>query len=104
MIPLIAGNQIGRIFYGIQHPAFRKTRPLYAFVPEHHFSSNEFQKNRYLLSRWPSINCGANPFGIGSHVVPDPLRSVSPRSRCNVLAEFIRRLETVSIKNPYAAT
>jgi hypothetical protein len=82
----------------------RKTRPCYCFVPETHFTEGGFQKGRYLTSLWPSINCSANPLAVGSHVIPDPQRPVALRSRCPVLAEFLRRLESVaSIKNPHAA-
>lgn len=103
MIKTIAG-QIGRVHHAIQHPEVRKTRPAYAFVPSEFFRENSFDKARYLASRWPSANCTANPNGIGSHVLPDPGKPVSTRSRCPVLREFLRRLEIVAtIKIPPTA-
>lgn len=93
---LIAGNQIGRVHHAAGHPALAKTRPVYCFVPETFFDGDGFQKGRYLISRWPSINCGVNPHGIGSHVIPDPFRPADLRSRCPVLREFLRQLEHVA--------
>lgn len=103
MMTVIAGN-IGRIHHAVQHPALRKTRPCYAFVPEEHFSEAGFEKPRHLASRWPSINAGANPLGIGSHVIPDPENPVSIRSRCPVLREYLTKLEAIAIvKSPATA-
>jgi hypothetical protein len=95
------GGKIGRVHLATQHPGLKITRPAYAFVPEEFFRENIFDKARYLASRWPSANCTANPNGIGSHLLPDPEKPVSNRSRCPVLWEFIRRLETIAtIKIP----
>jgi hypothetical protein len=102
MIAVIAGH-IGRVHHALQHPALRKTRPCYAFIPEQHFSVAGFEKSRHLISRWPSINGGANPLAVGSHVVPDPENPVSIRSRCSVLKEFLTKLETIAIVKSNAA-
>jgi hypothetical protein len=93
---VLIANQIGRIHHAVGHHALAQTRPVYAFIPEVHFEENGFQKGRYLVSRWPSINCTANPNGVGSHVIPDPTRPAKPRSRCPVLREFLTRLETIA--------
>ncbi len=100
----IISCQIGRVLHAASHAALRKTRPTYAFIPEEFFDADGFQRGRYLVSQWPSINCGANPLAIGSHVIPDPENPVNIRSRCPVLAEFLRRIETIAaIKNQHAA-
>lgn len=100
----IIAQQIGRIHHAAGHPALVKTRPTYAFVPEAFFDESGFQRGCYLASRWPGINCGANPLAVGSHVIPDSERPVNIRSRCPILAEFLRRLETfAAIKNQQAA-
>jgi hypothetical protein len=93
---LIAANQIGRVHHAAQHSSLVKTRPCYCFVPEEFFQKNGFEKGRYLASRWPGINCSANPLGIGSHILPDPQKTVSNRTRCQVLREFLWRLEIVA--------
>lgn len=93
---IIINQQIGRIHHAAGHPALAKTRPVYAYVPESHFEENGFQKGHYLISRWPSINCAANPLAVGSHVIPDPEKPANLRSRCPILAEFLRRLETIA--------
>ena len=95
MIIEIAGKT-GRVHYAVQHPALRKTRPCYAFAPEEFFGENGFEKSRCLASRWPSVNCSANPNGIGSHMLPDPGKPVSNRSRCPVLREFLQHLKSVA--------
>lgn len=92
----IINQQIGRIHHAAGHPDLAKTRPVYAFIPEGFFTEAGFQKSRYLSSRWPSSNCGANPHAVGSHVVPDEEKPADIRSRCPVLAEFLRRLETIA--------
>ena len=92
---VIAGHH-GRIHHAAQHTFLQETRRLYCFIPETHFIGGGFQKSRYLESRWPSINTGANPHAIGSHVIPDPGKPVKSRSRCPVLREFLIRLETIA--------
>lgn len=101
---IVIASKIGRIHHAIQHPSLAKVRPVYAFIPEEHFAESGFQKNRYLVSRWPAINCGANRYALGSHVIPDPENPVCIRSRCPVLDDFIKRLELIaSIKNTQPA-
>ena len=101
---LIAGNHIGRVHHAAGNKHLQKTRPTYCFVPEEFFHENGLAKRRYLASRWPSINCTANPFGIGSHIIPNLDKPVSIRCRCPVLAKFLQRLEQVAtVKNPHAA-
>lgn len=92
----VIANQIGRVHHAAQHPGLAKTRPVYAFIPEDFFAENGYQKSRYLASRWPSINCSANPHAIGSHVIPDPGSPVNIRSRCPALREFLVRLESIA--------
>lgn len=99
----IINQQIGRVHHAISHPSLVKTRPVYAFIPEGFFAESGFEKSRYLVSRWPSINCGANPNGIGSHVIPDAGKPVSIRSRCPILAEFLRRVEQIATVKSIAA-
>lgn len=99
----VIAQKLGRIHHAIQHPALRKTRPTYCFVPESHFEENGFQKGRYLASRWPSINGGANPLAVGSHVIPDPKQPVSIRSKCPVLREFLLKVETIATVKSNAA-
>lgn len=100
---LIIFNKIGRLHHAAAHSALAKTRPTYAFVPEEFFNAEGFQKGRYLASRWPRINCTAN-LAIGPYVIPDVETPVEIRSRCPILADFLRRLETIaSIKNQRAA-
>ncbi len=95
MIVRIA-NQTGRIHHAAQHSSLQETRPCYAFVPEEYFVEGGFSKTRYLASRWPSINCTANPNAVGSHVIPDAGKPVSPRSRCPILREFKTQLKIVA--------
>ena len=101
----IIANQIGRVHNAAQHPELAKIRPVYAFIPEVFFEESGFQKSRYLTSRWPSINCAANPHAIGSHLLPDPISPANIRSRCPVLREFLTRLEIIAAvkANPSAA-
>lgn len=96
MMTLRIAHQTGRIFHAAQHPAMAEIRPCYAFVPQEHFGANGFEKPRYLASRWPAINAGANPHAIGSHIIPDASNPVSPRSRCPILGEFLVRLKTIA--------
>ena len=93
---IVIANKIGRVHHAVQHPTMRKTRPVYCFVPEEFFWENGLNRGLYLVSRWPSINCSANPLAIGSHAIPDPGKPVAHRYRCPVLAEFLRRLETTA--------
>lgn len=102
MIFIIA-NQMGRIHHATGHHALQKTRPVYCWIPEGFFNGNGFEKSRYLVSRWPGINCSANPNAIGSHVLPDPEKPADFRSRCPVLREFLARLETVAAVKSIAA-
>lgn len=97
-------NQTGRIHHAAQHPEFASIRPCYAFVPENYFGANGFERLRYLTSRWPSINAGANPLSIGSHVLPDATKPVSPRLKCPIFSKFLIRLETITtIKSTHTA-
>jgi hypothetical protein len=93
---ILIANQIGRVHHGAGHAAFQKTRPTYAFIPEAFFNEVGFEKSRYLVSRWPSINAGANPLAVGSHVIPDAQKPVSIRNRCPILREFLRRIEQIA--------
>ena len=95
MHTVIASHR-GRVHHAAQHPILGKARPIYCFIPEVHFGKTGYQKNLYLASQWPSINCGANPNAIGSHVFPDTERPAKTRSRCPVLREFLTRLETIA--------
>lgn len=95
MISRIA-NQTGRIYHAEQHSELAKIRPCYAFIPQNYFGVNGFQRRRYVTSRWPSINAGANPLAIGSHVLPDSKRPVSSRSKCPILKEFLCSLKTIA--------
>ena len=95
MYALIA-NHRGRIHHGAGHSALQKTRPTYAFVPEEFVTESGFARTRYLASRWPSINASANPLAIGSNVLPDATKPVSPRNRCPILREFLTRLESIA--------
>lgn len=96
MMTLRIVHQTGRIFHAAQHPALAVVRPCYAFVPKNHFGANGFEKPRYLTSRWPAINAGANPHAIGSHILPDPKRPVKLRSKCPTLREFLTNLQTIA--------
>jgi hypothetical protein len=95
MIFIIANN-IGRIHHATGNKNLLKTRPTYCYVPEEFFGPEGFQKSRYLVSRWPSINCSANPLAVGSHVIPDASRPVNLRSRCPILADFLQHIETIA--------
>lgn len=92
----VIANQTGRIHHAAAHSALQKTRPTYAFLPEGFVAEGGFAKAQYLASRWPSINASANPHSIGSHVLPDASKPVSPRSRCPILREFLLRLKTIA--------
>ena len=87
---------LGRIFHAAAHQDLMKTRPTYAFIPEEFFNASGFQRSRYLASRWPSVNVGANPLAIGSHLIPDPTRPANIRSKCPILREFLNRLEIIA--------
>ncbi len=92
----IIANQSGRIHHAAGHSALQKTRPTYAFLPVGFMVEGGFTKALYLASRWPSINAGANPHALGSHIIPDASKPVSPHSRCPVLREFLTRLKIVA--------
>lgn len=87
---------IGRVYHAVGHQALAKTRPVYCWVPEEFFGKNGFEKSRYLASRWPSINCSANPLAVGSHVIPDEENPANSRSRCSVLRDFLLQIETIA--------
>lgn len=89
-------GQIGRVHHANQHPALRKTRPVYCWIPEAFFDGAGLNRSRYLSSRWPCINAGANPLALGSHVIPDPEKPVSIRSKCPILREYLARLEHIA--------
>ena len=95
MLAIIAGQK-GRIHHGAAHSALQKTRPTYAFLPAEFITEGGFAKAKYLASRWPSINAGANPNAIGSHILPDATKPVSPRSKCPILAEYLTRVEVIA--------
>lgn len=100
----IIAQKLGRIHHAACHPVLAKTRPVYCWIPEEFFDESGLQRSRYLVSRWPGINCGANPLAVGSHVIPDPDRPVNNNKRCPILAEFLQKLETIAtIKAPAAA-
>ena len=94
---LIIANKIGRIHHATGHPVLQKTRPTYCFVLEEFFDENGFRKEKYLISRWPSINCSANPLAFGSHVIPDTSRPLENKFRCPILREFLHRLEIFAV-------
>ena len=85
-------HNFGRVLNAACHPDLARVRPAFAFVPEEFFNGDGFRRNAYLCTRWPCINTGANPLAVGSHVMPDPGRPVSIRSRCPILAQFLERL------------
>ena len=93
---VVIAHQAGRIHHAAGHSALQKNRPTYAFLPEGFVAEGGFSKPRYLASRWPGINSGANPHSIGSHIIPDAGKPVSPRSRCPIIREFLTRLETIA--------
>ncbi len=82
---LVVEDTPGEIFFGEAHPDFLQLRPLYCFVPD-----GTSYKN-YGDSRWPSINSGANPHAVGSHVLPNwsrPARNLD----CPTLKKFVENL------------
>ncbi len=89
-------NRSGRVHHAVGHLSLKKTRPVYCWVPEEFFGKNGLDKTRYLASRWPGINCSANPLAIGSHVIPDEENPANIRSRCPVLREFLQQIETIA--------
>jgi hypothetical protein len=95
MHAVIAGHR-GCICYAVQHPDLSKSRPAYAFIADGFLTESGFEKSRYLTSRWPSINAGANPNAIGSHILPDPSRPVKLRSKCPAFREFLTNLKTIA--------
>ncbi len=99
----VINNQLGRIHHAAGNRNLQKTRPVYCWIPEVFFGPDGFQKGRYLVSRWPSINCSANPLAIGSHVLPSE-KPVNIRSRCPILAEFLMRIEHVAAVKAISAT
>lgn len=89
-------NRIGRVYHAAGNSFLQKCRPVYCWVPEEFLGENGLDKSRYLASRWPSINCSANPLAVGSHVIPDTDSPVNLRSRCPILADFLLALETIA--------
>jgi hypothetical protein len=94
---IVIAHQTGRIHHAAGHSALQKTRPTYAFLPDGFVVGGGFAKAQYLASRWPSINTSANPNAIGSHIIPDASKPVSPRSRCPVLREFLTHLKIIAV-------
>ena len=92
----VIADSIGRVLHAAGHPDLSKKRPVYAYVPEEYFGPEGFRRAGYLRSRWPSINAGANPLAVGSHVIPDPARPVCIRSRCPILIEFLTQLAAIA--------
>lgn len=76
----------GTIYHAKGHPDFQRLRPLYCFVPDGQ------EPAAYQASRWPSVNAGANPHAIGSHVLPNLTRPVLQYLACPVLAAFLANL------------
>ena len=93
---IVVAEHSGHIHHAAGHSALQQTRPTYAFLPDGFVAEGGFAKAQYLASRWPSINAGANPYAIGSHIIPDAGKPVSPRSRCPILREFLTRLKTIA--------
>ncbi len=93
---IVVAEHSGHIHHAASHSALQKTRPTYAFLPDEFVVEGGFAKAQYLASRWPSINAGANPHAIGSHIIPDASKPVSPRSRCPILREFLIHLKTIA--------
>lgn len=93
---LLLKNHIGRVHHAAGNKHLQETRPTYCYIPEEFFGENGYEKSRYLVSRWPSINAGANPLAVGSHVLPDAARPANLRSRCPILREFLARLESIA--------
>jgi len=84
-VRLVIDGKPGRVFYAEGHPDLMRVRPVYCFVPEGQ------PRSTYAGSCWPSINTGANPNAIGSHVFPDWSRPV-PISECLTLRRFLENL------------
>lgn len=89
-------NQIGRVHHAAGNKHLQETRPTYCYIPEEFFGEKGYEKSRYLVSRWPSINAGANPLAVGSHVLPDAVRPANIKSQCPILRGFLARLETIA--------
>lgn len=85
-------DHLGRIYHSLGYPSYQVIRPLYCFVPEEFFGPAGYDRYAYLDSPWPSINCSANPFAIGSHVLPNPRRPTNIHSRCPILERFLKNL------------
>lgn len=82
---LIIQGYAGQIFHAQGHPDLLKVRLLYCFVPD------GMDLSAYAESRWPSVNAGANPNAIGSHVFPDLQNPVSNKN-CPTLKLFLTNL------------
>jgi hypothetical protein len=89
-------GQAGRVYHAAGDSDLQQTRPIYCYVPDQFFDGENFQKASYLTSRWPSINCSANPLAVGSHVIPNPKLPVDPQCPCPILSEFLQRLEQIA--------
>ena len=76
----------GIIYYGKGLPCFQNHRRLYCFVPDSQSPAT------HLDPRWLSVNAGANPHAIGSHVLPDFTRPVPQEWTCPVLTAFLANL------------
>ena len=93
-------DHLGRVLHAASHPDLARVRPTFAFVPEGLFNGDGFSRSAYLCSHWPCLNMDANPLSVGSHVMPDPDRPVSIRSRCQILAQFLQQLAHIVACKP----
>ena len=82
----------GRVFRANAHPDFRQVRSLYCFVPDKFLVGGKFDETAFMNSAWPSINCGSNPNGIGSHIFPDVSSPVPLDESTTELVEFLTKL------------
>ena len=82
----------GRIFRADAQQDYRSLRPLYCFVPEKFFVGGKFDETAFMDSAWPSINCGSNPNGIGSHIFPHVSSLVPVDESTPEFEEFLKKL------------
>jgi hypothetical protein len=90
----------GTIYHALAQKDIGKRRPMYTFVPEGMIKGGKLDATKYSASRWPSINCAANPTAVGSHLFPDITSPADPEE----CPEFIKELQKFAHKSKGSPT
>lgn len=71
----------GKIFEALAQEDIATIRPMLCFVPERLLENGKLQLDTYQKENWDSINAGANPLAVGSHVFPNLQKEITEENQ-----------------------